>query len=67
MSEQTISAFYREYNLATARSQQSSRSARIPAGHQRAALEKLHSWFSSTSDKACAKPDRSNSEYLDPR
>ena len=47
VSEQSINTSYREYNLNTARRDQSLTSARNPAGHQRAALAKLYSWFGS--------------------
>jgi ATP-dependent helicase IRC3 len=45
MSEPTINAFYREYNLTKARAHQSANSTRQPAGHQRAALTNMHRWF----------------------
>ncbi|MBK9713213.1 MAG: DEAD/DEAH box helicase family protein [Kouleothrix sp.] len=45
MSEPTINAFYREYNLTTARAHQNGSSVRQPAGHQRAALTNMHRWF----------------------
>src|ERR1044071_5684949 len=45
MSEPTINAFYREYNLTAARAHQIGNSARQPAGHQRAAITNMHRWF----------------------
>lgn len=45
MSEQHVNTFYRQYDLPRARRHLLESAARQPAGHQRAALEKLYSWF----------------------